>query len=41
MMVAKESSRGKDLLKNTGIIGFGTMCTKALAFLLLPLYTGC
>lgn len=39
MMAAKESNRGKDLLKNTGIIGFGTMCTKALTFLLLPLYT--
>ena len=38
-MAAKESNRGKDLLKNTGIIGFGTMCTKALTFLLLPLYT--
>lgn len=38
-MPAKTDSRSRDLLKNTGIIGFGTMCTKALSFLLLPLYT--
>lgn len=37
--MAASTNRGKELLKNTGIIGFGTMCTKALAFLLLPLYT--
>lgn len=38
-MSIKTDSRSRDLLKNTGIIGFGTMCTKALSFLLLPLYT--
>lgn len=38
-MAANTDSRSRDLLKNTGIIGFGTMCTKALSFLLLPLYT--
>lgn len=38
-MSTKTDSRSRDLLKNTGIIGFGTMCTKALSFLLLPLYT--
>lgn len=38
-LAAKSDSRSRDLLKNTGIIGFGTMCTKALSFLLLPLYT--
>ncbi len=37
--MAASSNRGRELLKNTGIIGFGTMCTKALSFLLLPLYT--
>lgn len=31
--------RESRLLKNTAIIGFGTMCTKGVSFLLLPLYT--
>lgn len=39
MSASGKASRGSELLKNTGIIGFGTMCTKALSFLLLPLYT--
>ena len=32
-------NRGKDLAKNTVIIAIGAMCTKLIAFLLLPLYT--
>ena len=32
-------TRESKLLKNTAIIGFGTMCTKGISFLLLPLYT--
>lgn len=32
-------SRSKDLAKNTIIIFIGTICTKLLSFLLLPLYT--
>lgn len=32
-------SRNRDLLKNTVIIFIGTICTKFLSFLLLPLYT--
>ena len=31
--------RETKLLKNTGIIGFGMLCTKGVSFLLLPLYT--
>lgn len=33
-------SKSKDLLKNTIIIFFGTLCTKIISFFLLPLYTG-
>ena len=29
----------KDLLKNTGIIAIGTLCSKIVSFFLLPLYT--
>ncbi len=32
-------TRESKLLKNTAIIGFGTMCTKGISFFLLPLYT--
>ena len=32
-------NRGRDLAKNTIIIAIGTICTKLLTFLLLPLYT--
>ena len=31
--------RETKLLKNTGIIGLGMLCTKGISFLLLPLYT--
>ena len=33
-------SRNRDLAKNTLIIFIGTICTKLISFLLLPLYTG-
>ena len=33
-------SRKKELAKNTLIISIGTICTKLITFLLLPLYTG-
>ena len=33
------SSRSKDLIKNTGILAIGNIATKAITFLLLPLYT--
>lgn len=33
------ASRSKELAKNTVILFFGTFCTKAAQFLLLPLYT--
>ena len=29
----------KDLVKNTGIIAIGTLCSKIVSFFLLPLYT--
>ena len=32
-------SRNKDLVQNTIIIFIGTICTKLLSFILLPLYT--
>ena len=32
-------NREKTLLKNTVIISIGTICTKLITFLLLPLYT--
>lgn len=32
--------KSKELAKNTFIIFFGTMCTKLITFILLPLYTG-
>lgn len=35
-----ENIREKSLMKNTIIITIGTMCTKLITFLLLPLYTG-
>ena len=33
------NSKGKDLIKNTGILAIGNIATKAITFLLLPLYT--
>ena len=31
--------REKHLIKNTGILALGTLCSKVFSFLLLPLYT--
>ncbi len=36
----KDKRREKSLFKNTLIISIGTICTKLVTFLLLPLYTG-
>lgn len=33
------ANKGKELIKNTGILAIGNMATKALTFFLLPLYT--
>lgn len=35
----KNSSREKNLIKNTIILSIGTICTKLITFFLLPLYT--
>jgi len=34
-------NEGKRLIKNTGIIAIGSLSTKLISFLLLPLYTAC
>lgn len=36
----KNNARESSLIKNTLIISIGTICTKLITFLLLPLYTG-
>ena len=33
------SQNRKDLFKHTIIIGIGTICTKFLSFIMIPLYT--
>jgi len=34
------AGKGKELAKNTAIISIGKLCTQAVSFLLLPVYTG-
>lgn len=38
--MSDQSSKGRELAKNTAIISIGKICTQAISFLLLPVYTG-
>ena len=38
--MSSTAKQGKELAKNTVIISIGKICTQAVGFLLLPLYTG-